>query len=66
MASERERSAISWIGYATGTGIVGVALVGVPLQFAYPDLSSLLTYGGAFAVGAAVGAALAGWRGVRI
>lgn len=60
-----DRSAGVVTGYAAGMGIVGIALVGVPLQFAYPDVSALLTYGGSFVFAGIIGAAVAGVRGTR-
>lgn len=51
-------------GYAVGMGVVGIAIIGIPLQFAFPDVSGLLTYGGSFVIGAAIGAVVAAVRGV--
>lgn len=66
MTESDDRAAGSVTGYALGTGIIGIALLGVPLQFAYPDLSALLTYGGSFVLGGVVGAAIARIRGARV
>lgn len=66
MESKTGDTTVSMIGYAVGMGIVGIALIGIPLQFAYPETSAILTYGGAFAIGALAGAAVAAVRGTRL
>lgn len=66
MDTKSDWTATGLIGYAVGMGIIGIALIGIPLQFAYPDVSAVATYGGSFAVGALAGAAIAAVRGTRV
>lgn len=63
MNSTKDRSTTALVGYAAGMGVVAIALVGVPLQFAYPETAGLWTYALAFAVGGGIGAAVAAIRG---
>ena len=66
MESKTGDTTATLVGYAVGMGIIGIALIGIPLQFAYPDASAILTYAGSFAIGALVGAAVAAVRGTRL
>ena len=63
MNSAKDRTTTAMAGYAVGMGLVGIAIIGIPLQFAFPDIPGLLTYGGSFLIGAAIGAAVAAIRG---
>ena len=63
MNSTSDRTTTALAGYAVGMGLAGIAIIGVPLQFAFPDVAGLLTYGGSFLIGAAIGAAVAAIRG---
>lgn len=65
MSERPVRNGTTLAGYVVGMGMVAVAVLGVPLQFAYPDVSNWLIYLGAFAVGGVVGAVLGATRGVR-
>jgi hypothetical protein len=57
---------VSPIGYGLGFGAAFAAVVGTVLHFAYPDVPDWLSIGGAFVVGAAIGAVWARMRGVDL
>ena len=63
MNTTKDRTTTALVGYAVGMGLVGIAVIGVPLQFAFPEVAGLLTYGGSFLIGMALGAAVAAVRG---
>jgi hypothetical protein len=46
---------VSVVGYGIGFGAAFAALLGTVLHFAFPDVPDLLSLGGAFLVGAALG-----------
>lgn len=64
MSIEVDRNAI--IGYALGTGLVFVPLLGIPLRFAFQSLPASAVYAGAFLLGVLVGAAVASRRSSRL
>lgn len=57
---------VSPIGYGLGFGAAFAAVVGTVLHFAYPDVPDWLSIGGAFVVGAVIGAVWARLRGVDL
>jgi len=46
---------VSIVGYAVGFGVAFTALVGTVLHFAFPEVPDVVSLGGSFLVGAAVG-----------
>ncbi|MEX2535625.1 MAG: hypothetical protein WD273_08500 [Trueperaceae bacterium] len=42
-------------GYAIGVGLAFLAVVGIPLRFAFPELGAFLSYAGSFLLGVLVG-----------
>ncbi|MBW6456431.1 MAG: hypothetical protein K0A98_11160 [Trueperaceae bacterium] len=53
-------------GYAVGVGLIAVATIGVYWQFWQPNASVWLWGPGSFAIGAALGGAVAAWRRVKL
>lgn len=49
-------------GYALGTGLAFLPLIGIPLRFAFLDVPAPLIYAGSLALGLLVGALGAWWR----
>lgn len=49
-------------GYALGTGLTFLPLVGIPLRFAFLEVPAPLVYAAAFALGLLMGALGAWWR----
>lgn len=66
METKSGKSAVDLIGYGVGMGLVAVALIGIPLQFAYPDFSAVVSYGGAFILGGLIGVGYASVRGTGL
>lgn len=53
---------VSIVGYAVGSGLVAMAVVGSVLHFAVPTVPDVASFGGALLAGAAIGALWARWR----
>lgn len=58
MTRTRDDGLSSTLGFALGTGLAFIPLIGIPARFMFQGLPPLVTYGGGFVLGVLLGVVL--------